>query len=147
MQYFVSRQLYWPEGDLMVEIASGGLNYANADMLGTKYPHLGEGKEYTDPREAVEAALLIQRAWQETTEEEVGVGMGATMGFTQPFDADTEENLRARAEKLWEKIPKCAHCGEPMGKEKFGCQDLGEYDCCSESCATSRWFSDEEDES
>lgn len=148
MLYYVSRQNYWPEGELFVEIASGGLNYANADMLGTKFPHLGEGKEFNDPREAVEAALAIKNEWQKLTDEEVNVGMGNTMGFTQPFDADTEENLRARAEAIWTKLDKCAHCGEllPAKGARYGCPDLGEYDCCSEYCAEKRWMSQEEDD-
>ena len=34
MKYFVSRQSYWGEEEpLVVEIAHGGLDYANADML------------------------------------------------------------------------------------------------------------------
>lgn len=67
-RWFVSRQDYWgEENPLAVEIAAGGLNYANADMLCVAYARLGEGEEYEDPREA--AALLAEVV---ATQEEIG---------------------------------------------------------------------------
>lgn len=145
MKFFVSRQINWPDGISMVEIAQGGLDYANPGMLVPKFKELGEGNEYTDPREAVEAAILIRDAWKQGSEDDVEIGMGHTFGHSMPFDGDSDENLRARAEKLWEKLPKCAECGGLMGKEKYGDPHMGEYDCCSEHCAEKRYFTPEEE--
>ena len=86
MPYFVSRQCYWGvEDPYVVEVASGGLDYANPDMLGVKYKRLGEGKEYLDPREAVQAAIAISRAWTETDGAPLPVAYGATGGMTMPL--------------------------------------------------------------
>lgn len=146
-KYFVSRQQYWSEEDShIVEIASGGLDYANADMLVAKYGHLGEGREYTDPREAAKAAIEIQAAWKRDSGLDVAIGAGFTGGFSMPFDPQSPEEIEAWAEKAYEKLPKCAHCGELMGKDKYGDPSIGEYDCCSEYCAEMRYFSREDDD-
>ena len=47
MSYVVSRQIYWPDGEHVVEVAVGGLDYAGADCIEI----VGI---YDDPREAVE---------------------------------------------------------------------------------------------
>lgn len=146
MKFFVSRQCYWPDGTNMVEIAKGGLDYANADMLVPKFTQLGEGKEFNDPREAVEAALQVRDAWKQVAEDDVLVDMGFTHGFTIPFDGSDDETLRKAAEALYEKLPKCAHCGELLGKQRYGCHDLNEFDCCSEYCAEMRYATPEDED-
>lgn len=138
MKYFVSRQNYWdrcaPEASV-VEVAIGGRDYANPDMLGVKWSHLGEGKEFTNPVEAVEAAIQICEEWRKTNCDAM-VGMGATMGFTMSFDGQEYEELRKRAKEMFDKLPKCAQCGELMGKENYT-HDLNFEDesFCSEGCA------------
>lgn len=94
MKWFVSRQCYWGvEEPYVVEIATGGLDYANPDMLVAKYK--GEGEEYDDPEEAVEAALEIAQAWKEDQPQlNIQVAAGCTMGFTMPFEPSGEEALR-----------------------------------------------------
>jgi hypothetical protein len=134
--YFVSRQQYWPDGKLCVEVVSGGLDYANPDMLGAKYPRLGEGKEYIDPVEAVEAAITICKQWRvDTHSRKPYVGVGSTMGFTLPFDEGTFRDARAWAKKARERLSKCDCCGEILPKDYFWPL---EYDhdikCCSEYC-------------
>jgi len=62
MPYAVTRQSYWPEGQLAVEVAGGGLDYCNPDALVGKYP--GEFEEFLDPREAVKTAIEICREWR-----------------------------------------------------------------------------------
>lgn len=137
-KYFVSRQIYWPESEYTVEIASGGLNFANPDMLCAKFA--GEGKEYTDPREAVEAAINIRNAWSKITDESIGVAHGCTGGMTMPFEASEESELHEWAEKEYEKLPKCSHCGDLLGKEKF-CHDFSDGDLfCSENCAETNYW-------
>jgi hypothetical protein len=138
MKYFVSRQNYWdrcaPEASV-VEVAIGGLDYANPDMMGVKWTHLGEGREFTNPVEAVEAAIAICEEWRKEDSYAM-VGMGATMGFTMSFDGQEYDDLRKRAQEMYDKLPKCAQCGELMGKESYT-HDLNFDDekFCSENCA------------
>ena len=119
--WFVSRQLYWgvePEDQNCVEIAAGGIDYANPDMLVAKFS--GEGEEYTDPREAVEAAIQIRDAWKAASPSLViNIAHGATGGATMPFEGDTDAALKAWAEKQYKNLPKCSHCGDVLGKETY----------------------------
>jgi hypothetical protein len=133
--YFISRQKYWPDGDLVVEIAKGGRDYANPDMLSPKYS--GEGEEYEDPREALNIALDIRDSWISDCKEEVRVEHGFTGGSTMPFCSEpTDEELKEWAEETYQKLPKCDRCGEVLPDK---CWTLYEYDpdlkFCSEYCA------------
>lgn len=133
--YFVSRQRYWPDGDLFVEIAAGGLDYANPDMLVSKYP--GEGQEYLNPKEAVEAAIAIRDAWKKDSDEEINIGYGFTGGHTMPFSQSTDDELINWAERRYNTLPKCAECDGILGKETFT-HDFADYldeKFCSQYCA------------
>jgi hypothetical protein len=118
-----------------VEIASGGLDYANPDMLVEKYA--GEGSEYANPVEALEAALEIAKQWkQDKPELKINIAHGFTGGYTMPFEPDSEEQLKEWAQKTYESLKKCGQCGEILGKETWRMSedhDLGEF--CSEYCA------------
>lgn len=143
-RFYVSRQVHWPDGDHMVEIAQGGLDYSNPGML---TPHralkpLGEGREYVDPVEAVEAAIAVRKGWIELLTAsgnevpEVGLGMGFTGGNTMPFSDTTEETLLKRAEELRDKLPKCSRCGDLLGSPHFTLPDDPFDDkFCSPECA------------
>jgi len=142
-KFFVSRQRYYgvdEDEGTVVEIAYGGLDYANPDMLGTKWPHLGEGKEFSDPREAVEAAIRVCDAWRVSGESNAKVAMGATGGNTIPFEPKEYDEARARAEELYEKLPKCDQCGEVLGKQTYShdLDDQGKF--CSEHCADKNYW-------
>jgi len=138
MKFFVSRQNYYdrcaPESSV-VEVAIGGLDYANPDMMGVKWRYLGEGKEFTDPREAVEAAIAICEEWRKTDEYAM-VGMGATMGFTLSFDGQEYDVLRKKAQDMYDKLPKCAQCNDLLGTDTYT-HDLVYDDekFCSTNCA------------
>lgn len=142
MPWFLSRQHYWPDGDLAVEIAKGGLDYANPDMLGTIFPELGEGVEYTDPREALKAALAVRDAWnvcleKDREEDRCRVEHGYTGGYTMPFSSyPTDKELQEWAEKEWESLPKCVKCGElmPEGGEYYAVEYGDEPRFCSQVC-------------
>lgn len=147
MKIYVSRQRYWPDGDLLVELALGGLDYSNPGMMGAKYRNLGEGQEYTDPREAVEAGLAILKAWRlDAPEEDIQIGHGNTFGFTMPFSGESEDKLKSWADKIYDSLPKCAQCSDLLGKEKYGCHETGEYECCSERCAEKYYYQELDDE-
>lgn len=143
MAYFVSRQDYWgqePDDRYTVEIASGGIDYANPDMLATKYRPQGEGQEYTDPREAAEAAIKVAEAWKKDAPElTINIAHGFTGGCTMPFEGDTVENIRKWAEEAYEKLEKCARCGDvlPEPRKRFKlCEPYGDDgEFCSSNCA------------
>ena len=133
--YYVSRQCYWPDGVEVVEVACGGSDYANADQLVAKYP--GEGQEYADPREAVANAIEICRRWRaDTKRRAIKVAVGATGGFTMPFDPITFREAIAWGLRTASSLARCAECGEILGKERFTLwddPDAGEF--CREYCA------------
>lgn len=139
--YFVSRQAYWPDGNSVVEVCTGGKDYCNPDMLIHRFPELGEGQEFADPMEAVEAAIKICDAWNKLMglEEEARVEVGNTSGYTMPFEEyPTDEQLRDWAKKELESLPKCYLCNDIIDeKYKYHLSDdaAGEYDFCSERCA------------
>lgn len=154
--WFVSRQMYWgvdPEDANVVEIAAGGRDYANPDMLCAKYD--GEGKEYEDPREAAEAALEIAKLWRRDAPDNIiSVAYGSTGGFTLPFEPErddtyfdaekgvevideehtAEKKLRQWAEETYDKLPKCDLCGKLLPEEYF-IDESGEFKFCREYCA------------
>lgn len=134
MSFFVSRQRYWPDSELFVEIASGGRDMANPDMLVPFFSLIGEGEEFADPRKAVEAALKIRDAWKKITDEEISVGHGCTGGMTMPFSPSTDEELTAWAEDIYFGLPKCQYCGELISKEYSNPLSFDEV-FCSENCA------------
>lgn len=144
MIFFVSRQCYWPEGKLVVEIACGGLDYANPDMMVPKFRAQGEGEEYQDPREAVEAALQIRRAWAKAEGKNIRsfpIAYGSTGGVSLPFDPCTQKEAEAWAERLYQKLPKCDECGGLLGKETWT-DDFGELTFCREYCAEKSCYRD-----
>ena len=136
--YTVTRQRQWPEGTNLVEISSGGIDYCNPDALGAKYS--GEFEEYRDPREAVETAIEICRAWRkDNPSERIAIGHGATAGMTMPFDACTFVSARKWARLVWDELEKCPGCGEPLPDEKrklWHANDWDGLEYCSEDCAT-----------
>lgn len=140
MKWFVSRQCYWgvdPDEQNVVEIAQGGCDYANPDMLVEKYE--GEGKTYTDPVEAVEASLKIAEQWHKDSPELIiGVAHGSTGGMTMPFEADEQEKLREWAKKTLEALPKCDRCGAVLPEEYYTVPDLDDEKFCREYCAKER---------
>ena len=156
MPFYLSRQCYWGDDEPnVVEIASGGLDYANPDMLsdkGTQYAKLGCGQEYTDPREALAAAIKIRDAWMVAEPDEaIRIECGFTGGNTLPFsDYPTDEELLQWAEKAWEGLEKCERCGEVIVDGKwYYLHELGQdVHFCSEYCAdeSAAAFYDEEDE-
>ena len=137
MKLFVSRQIYWgvEESDShTVEIASGGRDYSNPDMLVAKYP--GEGEEYTNPIEAVKAAIAIATAWKKDCPKlKINIAHGNTGGCTMPFEGSTRKELRAWAEKLYESLPKCDGCGGLIGGDPVIISDEPDFKFCGEYCA------------
>ena len=135
MTYFVSRQSYYYSGERVVEIAEGGLDSAGCDMYVSAYP--GEGEEYHDPREAVEAAISIWKAW--INDSNIPLPSGVAMGFGCIADLEPTLDLielREYAEAEYNELEKCAQCGDLVMDKyiiyEFG-DEFGEF--CSEQCA------------
>lgn len=145
-KWFVSRQSYWPDGELVVEIAGGGRDYANPDMLFPQWVRLGEGQEFSDPREAATSAITIAQAWRHADPDaEITVRHGTTCGFTVPFEESSDEEVLAWAEHLYQTLPKCDRCGDVLHEVWRLHDDLEEYVFCSETCALCFWEDAEEE--
>lgn len=149
MKWYVSRQCYWgvdEDEQNVVEIALGGLDYANPDMLADKYE--GEGETYTDPVEAVEASLKIAELWHKDSPELIiSVAHGCTGGMTMPFESDGQKELRTWAKETLEALPKCDRCGAVLPEEHYTVPYLDDEKFCREYCAeerTSEFFNEEE---
>ncbi len=135
--YYVSRQCRWPDGKLLVEIVSGGLDHAGADMLTPRFP--GEGQEYADPREAVEVAVRICAAWREvsTRAEWPRLAYGSTLGGICETEPCSFSAARKAAKATWEALEKCERCGEPLPdkRKRFRANDWDGLEYCSSDCA------------
>lgn len=141
----VTRQIQWPTGDSVVEISDGGIDYANPDALTARYK--GEFNEFSDPREAVEAAIAIAEAWQNDSPDKViMIGHGGTCGMTMPFEGmeiceETYAALREWAQEQYEELDKCQRCGDVLGKERWTHPGLPEEDeFCSENCCENHYW-------
>lgn len=138
-RYFVSRQMPWSEDYYMVEVVSGGSDNASPDMLSEKFA--GEGQEYEDPREAAEAAIRIAVAWRKTKpNKQVFIGFGNTLGGSfgiEPSPRKKEKKeIKEWAEKIYEEIPQCDHCGKKMfSSERYTHPLNSEGEFCKEYCA------------
>ena len=132
--FTVTRQCQWPDGTNIVEVSEGGIDYCNPDALCAKYK--GEFQEFADPREAVETAIEIVRAWRKDSTKRISIGVGSTAGMTMPFSPETFLGARAWAKEVWKRLPKCTGCNEPMQKETWHANDWDGLEYCSEHCAT-----------
>lgn len=128
----VTVQRYWPDGNTAVEIAYGGLNYANPDAVDV----IGE---FDDPREAAEEAIKARRRWQKKTKEEFPIRIGHTFGFTMPLEEDenplSDEDVVEWANKTYAELPKCPMCGDLLRRETYFHIYDPEMLYCSEYCA------------
>lgn len=145
--YTVTRQHQWPDGDYVVEISQGGIDYANPDALTPVYAE--EMTEYESADEAAENAIHIAQAWQaDAPDKTILIAHGATGGNTMPFDGEplTEETFAAM--RQWAKeqdaqLPKCAKCGEPIRGNPYRLHDFPDERFDREYCAE-KWLADQQ---
>lgn len=148
MDYYVSRQVYWPDGVCAVEVVSGGSDNSGPDQLVPNYRDYGEGDTFDDPREAVRAAIAVRDAWQidldwiastGTDKPRKAVLTGFTTGYGMVLpDEYSDDAARAWAEKEYAELPKCDHCGDLLPDNPYGSESSildNEYPYCSEYCA------------
>lgn len=138
VKFVVTRQCYWSNGEYVVEIAQGGLNYCNPDALASRYP--GEFSEFTSLVEAAETAISIAEAWKQDTKDPIGIALGCTHGMTMPFeDQPAGEKayaaLREQAKKFDENRPRCPVCGDLLEEETYSHDFSDGERFCSDTCA------------
>ena len=147
MKYFVSRQHQWMTGNLVVEIAAGGLDYSGPDMLSDPnnvYGPLGNMLETSDPREALKAAFAIRETWHEelraaACNDEIHIEAGYNLDIITPTEEPTDEQLWEWAQAEWDAIPKCAQCGQVAEV-----RDAEEEWFCTERCMDNYYHEGEE---
>ena len=128
--YCVTKQVQWPDGDMVVEVSIGDFNYCNPGAM-------GDIEEFEFAVEAAQRAIELQKKWQEHNPgEEVFVGHGYTGGHTMPFDPEEPEELLDWAKQRDDALPCCDQCGTKITDEKNTFR-LPDEDAvfCQEYCA------------
>ncbi len=149
MSYIVTRQKYWPNGDKVVEITSGGRDSIGPDALVEKYP--GEWEEFDDPNEALDAARIIHNLWYDVDKDILGIGIGDTWGGSLPLEPTDprDEALDRWAKVQFDALERCDHCGEIFRDNERFCDielgiDFGMF--CSEYCCAEAYEKEINDE-
>jgi hypothetical protein len=150
-KWAVTRQHYWgvnePES-YVVEIAYGGLDYANPDALGATYP--GEMDEFYDPREAVRAAYRIAIAWKRDHPELsdwIRIATGWTWGYTMPFEKGSIGAAWEYAKRYMDEVTICDACGNVVGHDRYCIPEWAdEYTFCSAYCAEEFYAASHQDD-
>ncbi len=89
--YCVTKQVQWPDGDMVVEVSIGDFNYCNPGAM-------GDIEKFELATDAAQRAIELQQEWQqEHPSEEVFVGHGYRMGRWLHFESEEPEELLAWA--------------------------------------------------
>ena len=140
MGVFLSRQRDFSDNCLYVECAVGGHKKAGADILTTRYPM--EGKNYTDPRDAIRLAEEMYRLWEhQYADEQKKLRI---VGIETPliFDFTTKGIAAAKgwADRSFAKMEKCSSCQKPMGnREQLEHADLTNQVFCCSLCLSNKY--------
>jgi hypothetical protein len=149
MGYYVSRQRCAKDNCLFVEIAVGGKSKAGLDILGIRYA--GECKNLVDPRDAINSAERIYRAWEIDYADEkkqlkiVGQVNGPIVGSTNKpmvFDFTSKgiASARAWADKIFASMKKCGACQKAMGsRDPYEMDDMPNLVFCTEYCTARKY--------
>lgn len=139
--YYVTRQAYY-YSECAVEIAPGEtIDVTGCDTLMERWPELGEGTKFINPRDAVKAAIKISRAWNKPIAINNWRGWGGEGEVIEsPFD------LLLWVHQQEERMVRCDRCGNTVHEENA--HYLSEFDSifCSEYCAESAWDEDYDEE-
>jgi hypothetical protein len=137
--YFVSRQHYYYQNILVVEISYPTIDYSGPDMLVSKYPQLGEGESFNDPREALKSAIKIRDQWQKDLKEKdsfesVIITCGSFDGCEGEESEDKE--LITWANQAYQSLEKCALCGDILEENSTFINEDSEFTeekfCCEQ---------------
>lgn len=145
MTFVVTRQTnFYDEGAPSVEIAYGMDNVSPGALSSTTmFPD--DFTEAEDPREAVEVAIKLRKAWWphirytsmgEKRYVPFTISGAASIGlYPTVEDGLTAAQLRRWAKQKYEQMPKCDYCGTPTENEyqdEFG----DKFPSCSDFCAS-----------
>lgn len=147
-KFFVSRQHEWGTWEHVVEVVYPTYEHASSDMLTVRFGRLGEGVEFADPRDAVEAAIAIRKAWHKTNPHfAIELRFGVTLGGMFATENTSAKDARERAEKCWEALPKCSRCDDLLPKEWVYVPDFcDDQKFCSQFCCDEAYTLEEPDE-
>lgn len=140
--FYVSRQRYFSDNSLYVEIATGGKNKASKDVLPERYK--GEQKSYKYPKDALTVACKIYKQWyhQYNTDENIKLSIvDEKLGnLVLWFDADDLRKAETWADQAFKNLVKCESCAKPVGSKKKAFTDPklpGYY--CNEVCISRQY--------
>ena len=141
MGYYVSRQNYWDEQRLVVEISVGGSKAATKDILPAKYDPF-ECKNLKYPNDALNVAKRIYKKWKFTADSDIYLSIVDKDNKTiLSFEKDwkSAENW---AQKIMKTLERCKNCDKAIVNlnKSFTTSHLpGHY--CNEECANTKYKS------
>lgn len=141
--FFVSRQRYYQDNNLYVEIASGGRKKASPDLLSIRYPE--EQKSYKYPSDALKVAVRVYKKWyrQYNTDENIRLSIvDEKLGnLILRFDERDLKHAERWAGEAFKNLVRCEWCNRPLGNPKRAVKDdklPGLY--CNEICASKKYI-------
>ena len=146
MGFAITRQRYYSNNMLAVEIACGGNKFVGKDKLDIRYDHLLEGKNLVSPVDSVNCAKKIYKSWVAFNGDElkyITISNYDSKGGKLVFDPNSKrdlEKLDKWAENELNNMAKCGHCSRLMGaKDPFETEDLPNKIFCSEVCLSLKY--------
>lgn len=142
MAFAITRQRYYEDNQLAVEINCGGKLKAGPDVLPTKF--YGEGKNLLSPIDALNISIQIVKDWDNTYfDEPKMIAVVSSEGkklYFNPRDKNQILSLQRWAEKTLKDMKSCDHCGRLISKSKFiETSDLPNRSFCQEICASNTY--------
>jgi hypothetical protein len=142
MAFAITRQRYWDDNQLAVEIHCGGKAKSGPDVLPTKFK--SEGKNLLSPVDAVNVSLRIIKEWDHVYfDEKKKIALVSDDGKKVYFDPTNKNDiisLERWAKKTLEKLKSCDHCGRLLGKGKvFEIESIPNRVFCQEICASNTY--------
>jgi hypothetical protein len=140
MGLFISRQRYYEDNQLALEIANGGSKFAGKDILPKLFNK--ENGNYISPVDAVNIAIDIINQWDIKYHDENkkialvnGDGKGTKVYF-DPHSKKDIERLERWAQMTFKNMAKCCNCQRPIGNmnKAYETQDLPNRVACSDQC-------------
>ena len=140
MGLYVSRQRYYDDNQLAVEIANGGSKFAGKDILPIKFA--GEGKNLVSPIDAMNVSLRIIEEWNNAYWDEkkllsiVNADGKGTKSYIDPHSKKDLEKLERWAQSTYKNMAKCCACQKPISNmnKAYETEDLPNRVACSEIC-------------
>lgn len=144
MAFYISRQRYYEQDQLVVEIACGGIKKAGKDILTKKFD--GEQKNLVDPRDAHSIAAKIIPKWDATYSDEkklialVNADGKGSVKYYDPSNSRDMEKFKKWSEDTFSSMKKCSSCQKGMGnRDPFAIDDIPNKNFCSEYCIAKKY--------